>query len=109
VFGGSQGWFGFDPRFDLIETSGESGATVLTVTMSTVDGSDETGQECWRDPIRVEPAGTVDVFDAGYDSLGYCAPDAAARSSSAAVTLTVKFKDDFGATGTVSATAMPPH
>ena len=70
-----QGGYGYYVKFWLKETSGMSGATVLRIA-STVNGAanDITGDGCWRERIRVEPGGTLDVFDSGWDALSYCAP-----------------------------------
>jgi hypothetical protein len=97
--------FWYETRFRLTETTGVSGATIQRVKAAIAGGdSDETGPECWRTPIRVEPGGTLDVFDTGWRSLSYCAPGTSSRIEVSPVSVTITFADDFGGIGTVTAT-----
>jgi hypothetical protein len=101
--------FYYNETFLLTETSGRSGATVLSVESSADRAErDITGAACWRNTIRVEPGGTLDVFQTGRDSIGplsYCAPFAASPTPASSVSIVVTFSDDAGRTGTVQATA----
>jgi hypothetical protein len=48
--------FGYEVRFQLMETSGLSGATIQNVFVGYADGGgDNTGPGCWLDPLRVPP------------------------------------------------------
>jgi hypothetical protein len=95
----------FNQKFTLAETGGKSGATIQKIT-SSVDGqvTDDTSPSCWVQPIRVAPGATLDTFDAGWDSLAYCAPFATGRTVPARVAVVVSFTDDDGHEGTVQAT-----
>jgi hypothetical protein len=72
--------YGYEIRFVLRELTGTSGATIKRVvvrnTAQVTNGtySDETGEACWKDPLRVPPGGTLDTFftDAGVAWLSYC-------------------------------------
>jgi hypothetical protein len=97
--------FEYQVRFALAETSGKSGATIQNVETS-IEDSFNTGPGCWRDTFRVAPSATLDVFDSGWTSLGYCAPEAASRSKADRVSLAVTFADDEGRTTTIYATAL---
>jgi len=99
------GLFNLVEKFDLTETSGLSGATIRSITSLSDVVSDMTGVECWRDPIRVPAGGTLDTFDAGLDSLGYCAPASATRDRSAQVSIVISFLDDAGRAGIAYASA----
>jgi len=93
-----------EARFTLTETGGVSGATIQRVTVFTPQESDiaDVGS-CWPATIRVEAGGTLDLFNARWESLSYCAPyfDGTVSDS---VSLTVTFVDDRGVTGTTTAT-----
>ena len=95
----------FNEKFTLVETGGKSGATIQKIT-SSVDGrvTDDTGPGCWVQPIHVAPGGTLDAFDAGWDSLSYCAPWGTGRTLPARVGVVVTYTDDDGHEGTVQAT-----
>jgi hypothetical protein len=97
--------FEYQVRFDLAETGGRSGATIQNVE-TTVEDSFNTGQACWRETFRVAPGGTLDVFDGGWNNLGYCAPGAASRTAADRVSVSVTFADDEGRTKTVHAIAL---
>lgn len=92
-----------EARFTLTEIGGVSGATIDTVAVFNSQENDITGQSCWRNPIHVEAGGTLDIFNARYGSLSYCAPYFDGPISDS-VSLTVGFIDDHGVTGTVNAT-----
>src|SRR4029077_2628133 len=69
--------FGYEPRFELREASGNSGATIQNVAIVAPNGgSDNTGPSCWQDKLRVAPGAVLDTFytDAGARWLSYCAP-----------------------------------
>jgi hypothetical protein len=96
----------FNERFKLTETSGKSGATIQKIE-SLVNGTvtHNTGPSCWNGPVRVAPGATLDLFDAGRDTLGTCAPSFSGYSDAARVTIVVTFTDDEGRSGSVEATA----
>ena len=90
-----------ETRFLLRETGGSSGAEILEVTMRDRSGeANSEGSSCWRDKLRVPPGGVLDTFytDAGWDWLGYCAPGVPTP-----VEVIVRFADDDGRLGRVSA------
>ena len=96
-----------DPKFLVTETSGKSGATISRVQVFDAGGnSDITDQSCWRQVIRVEAGKTLDIFDAGSDTLGYCAPTTTPGTPS--IRIVLAFLDDEGHPGTASATAAAP-
>ena len=102
--------FGYDVRFQLRETSGHSGATIMNVLVGDLrGGGDNTGPSCWGVPLRVPPGGTLDTFftDAGRDWLSYCGVGSGFPTQEARVV--VAFADDEGYTGIVEATAMTPR
>jgi hypothetical protein len=99
------GSFYFNERFTLTEIGGKSGATIQNVASSVDDDNTEnTGSICWVKPIRVAPVATLNTFDAGWDSMGYCAPFATGRSAASGVKIVVTFNDDEGRTSSVQAT-----
>ena len=81
----------------------------IASSTDTDNGNTEiTDAACWRNTIRVEPGGTLNVFEVGRDSLGdlsYCAPFVASRTEASHVSIVVTFTDDDGRSGTVRATA----
>jgi hypothetical protein len=88
-----------------VETGGKSGATIQKITSSVDEQvTDDTGASCWVQPIRVAAGATLDTFDAGWDSLTYCAPWAHGRTVPARIGVVVSFTDDDGHEGTVQAT-----
>src|SRR6186997_2338896 len=88
--------FYYEARFELKETGGRSGATILAVAISAGNGDVETtGPDCWRD-VRVPPGGTLAYFDSGWELLGYCAPYAVSHVDAASFRLIVTFVDDDG-------------
>jgi hypothetical protein len=100
--------FGYEPRFQLRETSGNSGATIQNIFVGDLmGGGDNTDAGCWRATLRVPPGGTLDTFytDDGFKWLGYCAPSSDGRTQSPELRLVVSFTDDEGRTGTVQAIA----
>ncbi len=106
VFGPDQsGHFWYEPRFLLTETSGNIGATIQDILVQGPNESEQTGPGCWREPLRVPPGGTLDIFytDAGLQSLTYCAPGCSGRAPSAPLRVVVSFIDDGGHPGTVQA------
>jgi hypothetical protein len=97
-------FFGYEPRFRLRETAGISGATIENIFVGFADGGgDNTGPLCWRDPLRVPPGGTLDIFhtDEGSNWLGYCAASTGGHSDTPEVHLVVSFTDDEGRMGHV--------
>jgi hypothetical protein len=90
--------------FVLSETTGESGATITAVTISTSRESETIGPSCWRTPIRVAPGGTLDTFDTGWVTMSYCGPSIAPVNTSS-VSILVTYQDDEGRPGSVTATA----
>jgi hypothetical protein len=102
--------FSYAEKFVLTETTRRSGATVQKIESSTDKGDDTevTDAGCWRNTIRVEPGGSLDVFEVGRDSIGdlsYCAPFAASRTEASRVSIIVTFTDDDGRSGIVQGTA----
>ena len=93
--------FLYEPRFQLRETNGKSGATIQGVF---VDG-DSTGPECWKTVLRVPPGGILDTFysDEGWKWLGYCGPWGGGKSAAPTVHVSVTFTDDSGGVATVYA------
>ena len=104
--------FNYNEKFVLTETSGKSGATVQKIASSTDKGDSEiTDAGCWQNTIRVEPGGSLDVFEVGRDSIGdlsYCAPSVPSSTEASHVSIVVTFTDDDGRIGTVQATASVP-
>lgn len=102
--------FGYDVRFQLRETSGNSGATIKNVLVGDLrGGGDNTGPSCWVVPLRVPPGGVLDTFftDAGRDWLGYCGVGAGFPTQEARVV--VDFADDDGRIGFVEVIAKAPR
>ena len=99
--------FGYEPRFQLRETNGRSGATLQNISVGYNGGADNTGPSCWQDTLRVPPGGTLDMFytDAGQKWLSYCAPGSGGRTEAPQLRVIVTFTDDDGRTGTAEATA----
>jgi hypothetical protein len=99
--------FLYEPRFQLRETSGKSGATIqnLFVADPVLGGGDNTGPGCWRIALRVPPGGTLDTFysDEGWNWLGYCGVWGGGTSATGAVSVVVTFTDDDGVSGTAGA------
>ena len=99
-----EAYYVYQVRFWLTETTGKSGATVSGLEVGAPDETDSIGPSCWRDIIRVQPGGTLDVFDVGYDALSYCAPSVVSRVKASSITIVVRFTDDDGGSGTVTKT-----
>jgi len=100
--------FWYEPRFELRETGGTSGATLQNIFVRHPDGGgDNTGPGCWRDVIRVPPGGMLDTFltDEGSAWLGYCAPVSGGSTETPQLAVVVTFTDDAGRSGRVEATA----
>jgi hypothetical protein len=98
--------FGYEGRFRLTETSGNSGATIQNVFLGNRNGGgDNTGPICWRDTLRVPPGGTLDTFytDDGSKWLGYCGVWSGGSTQTPTLQLAVTFTDDDGRTSTVEA------
>jgi hypothetical protein len=97
------GYYGYELRFLLRETSGRSGATVERIVIYGPSGSDETGPGCWRDQLRVPPGGVLDTFhtDVGSLWLLYCGPGTGGFTATPSLMIRVTLKDDAGATSTV--------
>ena len=91
--------------FLMTETSGSSGAVIKSITVVPPSGdSDETGETCWHSPLRVEAGATSDAFRAGSSRVpSYCAPGVVSPVKPAFVTVTIRFVDDTGAAGVLSA------
>jgi hypothetical protein len=99
--------FGYEPRFQLREANGVSGATIQNVAVVAPNGgSDNTGPSCWRDTLRVPPKGVLDTFysDAGARWLSYCAPGSGGSSETPTLQVIVTFSDDDGHIGSVQST-----
>ena len=97
-------FFGYEPRFQLRETAGISGATIQNIFVGFADGGgDNAGPSCWRDTLRVPPGGRLDIFhtDEGSSWFGYCAPTTGGYGYSPEIHLVVTFTDDDGRTGEV--------
>jgi hypothetical protein len=100
--------FVYEPRFQLRETSGKSGATIRYFAIgSPAGGVDNTGPDCWRIELRVLPGGTLDTFysDEGWNWLGYCGVWGSGKNAAATVHVIVGFTDDNGIAGSVTADA----
>src|SRR5262245_32309222 len=98
--------FLYEPRFQLRETSGKSGATIQNFFVGDAKGGgDNTGPGCWQIVLRVPPGGTLDTFysDEGWNWLGYCGVWGGGKSAAATVDIVVTFTDDNGVAGTVAA------
>ena len=98
--------FLYEPRFQLRETSGRSGATIQNFFVGDVKGGgDNTGPSCWGLALRVPPGGTLDTFysDEGWNWLGYCGVWGSGKSAAGTVRVAVTFTDDDGAAATVVA------
>lgn len=96
-------YYVYGATFWLTETTGKSGATITGVELGAPDETDSTGPSCWRDIIRVQPGGTLEVFDR-YDALSYCAPSVISRVKASSITIVVSFADDDGGVGTATKT-----
>jgi len=94
--------FLYEPRFQLRETSGKSGATIQYFG---INGGDSTGPACWLTALRVAPGGTLDTFysDEGWNWLGYCGVWGAGKTAAGTVHVIVGFTDDNGIAGAVAA------
>ena len=100
--------FGYEPRFQLREASGNSGATIQNVAIVAANGgSDNTGPSCWQDTLRVAPGAVLDTFysDAGARWLSYCAPWSGGNSETPDLRVVVTFSDDEGHVGSVQSRA----
>ena len=100
--------FGYEPRFQLREASGNSGATIQNVAIVAPNGgSDNTGPSCWQDTLRVAPGAVLDTFytDAGARWLSYCAPWSGGNSETPDLRVVVTFSDDEGHVGSVQSRA----
>jgi len=100
---GRQGFYAL--TFLITETSGSSGAVVKSIlVVPPVGDSDQTDETCWHSPLRVEAGTTSDAFRAGSSRVPYsCAPGVVAPVKPAFVTVTIRYVDDAGATGVLSA------
>jgi hypothetical protein len=99
-------WFSYEPRFQLRETSGKSGATIQNLFVGAINGGgDNTGPVCWTTVLRVPPGGTLDTFysDEGWKWLGYCGVFVGGNSAAGTVHVVVSFTDDHGVAGSVAA------
>jgi hypothetical protein len=98
--------FGYEPRFQLRETSGNSGATIAQLAISASNTTEFTGPACWRDALRVPPGGTLDTFysDAGTQWLSYCGAGGSGPTQTPTVVIKVTFTDDNGQLATAEAT-----
>ena len=96
----------YNIRFWLKETSGRSGATIVSIA-SGVDGvgTDIADAGCWRERIRVGPGGTLDIFDKGWDGLSYCAPITGSSIPAQSVGILIEYIDDEGRLGLLYAVA----
>jgi hypothetical protein len=102
----SQGWGAVAASYELTETSGQSGATLVSVLFEESGGHrDFLDAWCWGDaPIRIAPAGTLDGR-----TLGYCQPTIATESPGTSATLTVTYRSDDGRLATVRASTPVVH
>jgi hypothetical protein len=92
----------YDLAYVLAETTGKSGATVVSLQVG-IFGGDQAGSDpgCWVKPLRIEPGSTLKIEP---DSLGYCAPTVGSHSEVSNVFLIVGYKDDEGRAGSVRET-----
>ncbi len=97
-------YYVYNVRFWLTETTGKSGATIVGVDLGAPNETDSTGPSCWVTSIRVEPGGTLDVFDRGWEDLLYCAPSVISLVKASSITIVVSFTDDNGGLGTATKT-----
>jgi hypothetical protein len=106
----SDAFLNYRVRFLLRETSGNSGATIQRVVVTSADETNDNGPWCWGDaPIRIQPGSTLDVFqtEAGVKVLGdYCAPYAHASGESIPLSVLVTFRDDGGREESVRTSAI---
>jgi hypothetical protein len=103
---GSGQRFEYEPRFQLRETSGKSGATIQNIFLENMNGGgSNTGPGCWEAVLRVPPGGTLDTFysDEGWNWLGYCGVWEGGQSAAVTLRVVVSFTDDNGVAGTVTA------
>jgi hypothetical protein len=98
-------YYSYPVKFLLTETTGKSGATITEVRISSGSDTEILGPLCWRTPIHVAPGGTLDTFDAGWDSLAYCAPAIGSRTNVSSLSVLIRYVDDEGGLGTLMATA----
>ena len=96
----------YEPRFQLRETSGHSGATIQNIFLENANGGgSNTGPGCWETVLRVPPGGTLDTFysDEGWNWLGYCGVWEGGQTAAVTLQVVVSFTDDNGVAGTVTA------
>lgn len=103
---------GYVHRFQLVETTGNSGATLLDIAIVSPNGgpngTEHVGPGCWGPSLRVPPGGTLNTFNsdlglAGW--LGYCAEWA----GSPQFRLVVSYIGDGGQPGKVEAVVNAPR
>src|SRR5262249_15685478 len=106
VYPAVNGYFQYELRFLLRETTGKSGATIENLLVGDGrGGGDNTGPACWRETLRVPPGGTLDTFytEAGWKWLGYCGIFPNFRTENPPMLyVVVTFKDDDGRTGSIT-------
>src|SRR6185295_19597190 len=83
--------YSYGVRFQLRETSGISGATILEVTGTTTSGFSESG--CDGGYGRIPPGGVFDEFST-YEKQGYCHVSPSSPSLEWDITLRVTYADD---------------
>ncbi len=93
--------FEYSIKFDLVETTGRSGATIDSIKVIVDEDGFLSGAYCWGTPIRVAPGGTLRLFASGVDeALGYCSPGPVGSSAAESeLTVLLGFVDDQGQYG----------
>lgn len=102
VFSDGRRWWKYSPRFRLTERSGLSGASITRVIVTPYyDDSEQVGEGCWGQQIRVEPGRVSEAFGDNAGLLGDCAPGIARGKEFRAFQIEVVYADDEGRTGSV--------
>jgi hypothetical protein len=92
----------YEPRFQLRETGGKSGATLEVIKF----GGEELSGDCLGS-VRVPPGETLETFHTGevLQTWGYCALMSAGAAEAPELEVVVFFKDDAGGRADVRASA----
>ena len=92
------GYFQYEPDIELVETTGQHAATILSISVETDNGG-TTERDCQPETIRIPAGGRWNLH-----ALGYCAPYAITRAEATQVTFSAFFVDDNGGSGTIQIT-----
>lgn len=96
-------WFNYRPTVRLTETSGKSGAWVTSLSFHLDDIGPAGNVPVWNVRKRIEAGATRDMI--GIGSYGDPDFEIESRTSAARVSVVIRFTDDEGRPGSVSAAA----